>query len=95
MAAGSLSVCEFELGGHLEPGEPDTKNVPGVLDEGNLIPKLTLDEAHGLITSGVVYGGMIPKVQAAIYAVQQGVKRTRIVNLAGLLKETGTVFSNG
>lgn len=69
-------------------------NVPGVLNDGNLIPKLTLDEAQALITSGVVYGGMIPKVQAAIYAVEQGVKRTRIVNLAGLLQESGTVFAS-
>lgn len=69
-------------------------NVPGVLNEGNLIPTLTIEEAENLIASGVVYGGMIPKVRAALSAVKRGVKRTRIVNLAGLLKESGTVFSH-
>ncbi|MGB1252513.1 MAG: acetylglutamate kinase [Candidatus Promineifilaceae bacterium] len=68
-------------------------NVPGVLNEGNPIPSLTVTEANALIESGVVYGGMIPKVNAALSAVAKGVKRTRIVNLAGLLTDSGTVFS--
>jgi acetylglutamate kinase len=67
-------------------------NVPGVLFEGQVIPQLTLVQTEQLITDGVVNGGMIPKVRAALAAVASGVPQARIVNMAGLVTAGGTVF---
>jgi acetylglutamate kinase len=45
-------------------------NVPGVTDsEGRVIPRLSPEEARALIESGVVSGGMIPKVEACLRAL--------------------------
>ncbi|MFN8498372.1 MAG: acetylglutamate kinase [Anaerolineae bacterium] len=59
-------------------------NVPGVLRDGELLPHLTAAEAEGLIRDGVVAGGMIAKVRAALDALNDGVATVRIVNLASL-----------
>jgi acetylglutamate kinase len=56
-------------------------DVPGVLDKnGNLIKELTVSEAKGLIKDGTISGGMIPKVETCIDALQRGVKGVVIVN---------------
>ncbi|MCC0054217.1 MAG: acetylglutamate kinase [Rhodobiaceae bacterium] len=56
-------------------------DVPGVLDKsGALIDQLTVDEAKGLIADGTISGGMIPKVETCIEALQRGVKGVVIVN---------------
>jgi acetylglutamate kinase len=48
-------------------------DVAGVLDgDGKLINKLTIADAGGLIDTGVAKGGMIPKLQTAIDAVEAG-----------------------
>lgn len=66
-------------------GELDfVSNVPGVLVDGQVVDRLTEDEAEQLIGQGVVAGGMIPKVRTALAAVAQGVPDVRIVNLDGL-----------
>ena len=65
-------------------------NVPGVLQDGELLSKLTSSETEALITSEVIFGGMIPKVRSALNAVQGGVKTVRITNLDGLQAGTGT-----
>jgi len=45
-------------------------DVPGVLDgSGKLLARLSPDEASSLIASGVVSGGMIPKVEACLCAL--------------------------
>lgn len=45
-------------------------NVPGVKDsEGRTLPRLSPDEARALVESGVIYGGMIPKVEACLRAL--------------------------
>ena len=67
-------------------------NVPGVLDaEGTLMPALTKQHTLTLIDQGVINGGMIPKVQAALQVLDQRVPEARIVNLAGLYRG-GTLF---
>ena len=67
-------------------------NVPGVLNEGQVVPQLTADETQHLIEQGVINGGMVPKVRGALTAVAKGVPRARIVNLTGLLESGGTIF---
>ncbi|MBT5264958.1 MAG: acetylglutamate kinase [Rhodospirillaceae bacterium] len=48
-------------------------DVEGVLDrDGKLIEELTVSEAKGLIKDGTVSGGMIPKIETCIQAVEQG-----------------------
>ncbi|MDX1413461.1 MAG: acetylglutamate kinase [Candidatus Promineifilaceae bacterium] len=67
-------------------------NVPGVLREGELVKRLTAAETEDLIDKGIIVGGMIPKVRAALQAIEQGVRQTRIVDLAGLTRDGGTIF---
>ncbi len=65
-------------------------NVPGVLRDGVLLPELNAAEAHALIESGVIFGGMIPKVRVALEAVEQGVRAAVITNVDGLRDRRGT-----
>ncbi len=67
-------------------------NVPGVQVDGAVAPALTVTEAHALIERGVITGGMIPKVNAALAAIASGVQKAVITNLPGLSAGTGTVF---
>jgi acetylglutamate kinase len=56
-------------------------DVPGVLDKSkNLIPELSVDEARRLIADGTISGGMIPKVETCIYALEQGVEGVVILD---------------
>ncbi len=56
-------------------------DVHGVLDEnGNLISSLNVADASELIQEEVLKGGMIPKVQCAIDAVQAGVSKAHIID---------------
>ena len=55
-------------------------NITGVLDENkNLLTGLTTQEVDRLIETGVIYGGMIPKVGCALDAVKGGVVSAHIV----------------
>ncbi len=69
-------------------------NVPGVLQNGSILPQLTIAQTEVLITDGVITDGMIPKVRAACTAVAQGIPQARIVNLNGLLNGGGTVIGD-
>jgi acetylglutamate kinase len=56
-------------------------DIAGVLDgEGQLIRQMTVAEARGLIESGVASGGMIPKLENAIHAVEAGVEAVVILD---------------
>jgi acetylglutamate kinase len=59
-------------------------DVPGILrdsrDINTLIPELKCKEVSGLVESGVVSKGMIPKVQCCVRAVEGGVKRAHIID---------------
>ena len=68
-------------------------NVPGVLAKGDLLRELGAAAAEALIADGTVSGGMIPKVRTALDALDRGIPRVRIVNLAGLGAGGGTIFS--
>ncbi|MCS7088535.1 MAG: acetylglutamate kinase [Thermoflexales bacterium] len=70
-------------------------NVAGVLDSGGvLLPRLTREQAEALIAQGVIRGGMIPKVRAALEALAFGVARARITNVIGLTRDLGTTFES-
>jgi acetylglutamate kinase len=56
-------------------------DVEGVLDQDKkLIPRLSVSEARALIANGTISGGMIPKIQTAIDAVEGGVKAAVILD---------------
>ena len=56
-------------------------DVVGVLDKhGQLIKQLTVAEAKGLIADGTANGGMIPKLETAIQAVEKGVEAAVILD---------------
>ncbi|MEM5495730.1 acetylglutamate kinase [Hoeflea sp. AS16] len=56
-------------------------DVPGVLDKDKkLIDELTVSEARALIADGTISGGMIPKVETCIEAIERGVKGVVILN---------------
>ncbi|MBL8574050.1 MAG: acetylglutamate kinase [Hyphomicrobiaceae bacterium] len=56
-------------------------DVPGVLDKNkNLIKELTVAEARRLIADGTISGGMIPKVETCIEALDRGVEGVVILN---------------
>jgi acetylglutamate kinase len=56
-------------------------DVPGVLDKDkNLIKELSVSEARKLIADGTISGGMIPKVETCIEAIQRGVEGVVILN---------------
>jgi acetylglutamate kinase len=56
-------------------------DVAGVLDkDGQLIRQMTVAEARAAIESGVATGGMIPKLETAIDAVEAGVEAVVILD---------------
>ena len=56
-------------------------DVPGVLDgNGQLVKELTVAQARALIRDGTISGGMIPKVETCIKALERGVEGVVILN---------------
>jgi acetylglutamate kinase len=56
-------------------------DVVGVLDKNKqLIPKLSVERAQALIADGTISGGMIPKIETCIEAVQCGVEAAVIID---------------
>jgi acetylglutamate kinase len=56
-------------------------DVPGVLDKSkNLIKDLSVDDARRLIADGTISGGMIPKVETCIDALDHGVEAVVILD---------------
>lgn len=49
-------------------------------DSSTLISSISVSEINELISSGVITGGMIPKVQGCVHAIEQGVKRVHILD---------------
>ena len=69
--AGAMGAARFFL----------LTDVVGVLDkDGALIPDLTTEAAQALIDDGTIHGGMIPKVETCIKAVEQGVEAAVIMD---------------
>jgi acetylglutamate kinase len=59
-------------------------DIDGILrdkdDPSTLIPDITIEEAHALRQEGVISGGMIPKVDCCIEALEKGVKNVIIMD---------------
>jgi acetylglutamate kinase len=56
-------------------------DIKGVLDaDGELIREMTIEQARQLIADGVATGGMIPKLENAIHAVESGVEAVVILD---------------
>ena len=75
-------------------------NVPGVKLDGAVVAQLDAPAIDAAIISGAIYGGMIPKVKAALAVLAAGVARARIVDVQGLEElaagnEAGTVIVMG
>jgi len=75
-------------------------DVPGVLNDlGELIPEIMTSDVEGLIDSGVISGGMIPKARGLADAVQNGVGSALIIDgrAPHAIKElnAGTRFTDG
>ncbi len=56
----------------------DVAGVKGA--DGEIIRQMTVDEARGLIADGTATGGMIPKLETAIAAVESGVEAVVILD---------------
>lgn len=59
-------------------------DIPGILrdvnDPDSIIKRVNIDEARQLFKEGVISGGMIPKVECCIEAVEKGVRRVTILD---------------
>ena len=56
-------------------------DVAGVLGrDGSLVERLTIEEARKLIASGVISGGMIPKIEGCIEVVEAGVEGVVVID---------------
>lgn len=68
-------------------------NVEGVLMNNEVTKTLTREKTQDLIADGTIFGGMIPKVQTALAALDSGIPQAVITNLTGLKTHGGTVFT--
>jgi acetylglutamate kinase len=56
-------------------------DVPGVLNKNKeLIPELTVEQCRALVADGTITGGMIPKIETCIYALERGVEAVVILD---------------
>ncbi|MCL1889567.1 MAG: acetylglutamate kinase [Desulfovibrionaceae bacterium] len=56
-------------------------DVQGVLDAGGrLIPSLSMEEVDDLLKTGVLRGGMIPKIRCCLEALRGGVEKAMVVD---------------
>ena len=67
-------------------------NVAGVLVESKRVASMTRLQALDLIERGVIYGGMIPKVESALAVLSAGVPQAVITDLEGWAQRGGTTF---
>ncbi len=68
-------------------------NVDGVLDNGKLVSSISLSQIKQKVSQGIINGGMLPKVESGISALEKGVGKAHIVNANlkhGLLLEIFT-----
>lgn len=59
-----------------------------------LFSQLSMDDVTGLVTKGVIAGGMLPKLEACLAALRGGVDRVHIVNGATHNTLLAEIFTN-
>ena len=70
-------------------------DVPGVLEGGAVLSSVDAAAIDALTACGVVQGGMRAKLEAAMLALRNGVRRVRIAGLEGITdRSVGTVVSS-
>ncbi len=69
-------------------------NVPGVLVAGKPAQRLSSAAVQRLIDDATISGGMLPKVAAALAALEQGVAAVRITNIGDLNGGTAIVTAS-
>lgn len=79
-ALGGELVCCFELDGVLQ----DTSN------PGSLVRRTDADGCRKMINDGIISGGMIPKVDNCLKALEDGAASALITNASNLLNGKGT-----
>jgi acetylglutamate kinase len=55
-------------------------NTTGVMDGDTLLTGLSPSQVNELIESGIIYGGMLPKIRCAVDALQSGVHTAHIID---------------
>lgn len=74
-------------------------DIPGILDkDNNILHLMNIEKAKELIEKKIISGGMIPKVEACIDCVQNGITEVHIINPKNMDKQlngdlVGTKFS--
>ena len=79
LAAGPLNVNADEMAGALAAGLDAERilfltDVPGLLLEGTVVPRIDADDAEDLLERGLLEGGILPKLRAAVAAARLGVR---------------------
>jgi acetylglutamate kinase len=65
-------------------------DVDGVCAEGETVRSLASTQIERMIQDSIVHGGMIPKLQASLAALDGGVSRVCVGNLTSLRRGTAT-----
>jgi acetylglutamate kinase len=68
--AGALSASKFVL----------LTDVPGVMRDEELVSELSAGDAQRLVAGDEVTGGMVPKLEAVVGAIRDGVERAHIID---------------
>ncbi|MCH2176301.1 MAG: acetylglutamate kinase [Lentisphaeria bacterium] len=59
-------------------------DVPGILrdreDESSLVPTIYINEINDYIQNGIIAGGMVPKVNSALEALESGCKKVHLID---------------
>lgn len=55
-------------------------DVPGILQDNELLEYVTEEEIHEMIQVGTIYGGMIPKVEAALGSLSENLQEAMIID---------------
>ena len=67
-------------------------DVKGILKDGELVSRVTKEVVDQYIESGVIYGGMIPKVQAALSVLNESIHEVMIVGCRESIMQHGEMI---
>ena len=62
-------------------------------DDRSVIPQINPEYLSKLVATGIVKGGMLPKLENSMDAVKNGVKQVIITEAGELGKDSGTVIT--